>query len=120
MNSEHFIFVGFELTEKVNGLLEACSERDRIYLKDPAYLEVVSIDNKRFVGKRVKGGMAIDRIEDAARSVVSLLVRVNPNWEYNSSQALVIAVEEGSESPKSLSEEDEEASARFDYLGLVD
>ena len=120
MNTDHLIFVGFELTEKVTGLLEECSERDHIYLEDPSYLEMVSIDEKRFVGKRVKDGAAIDRIEDTARSVVSLLTRVNPKWAHDASIALVMAVDAGSSAAKAALEDEEDASARFDYLGLVD
>ncbi len=118
MNTDHLIFVGFELTEKVKTLFEACADRDRIYLEDPSFLEMVSIDDKRYVGKRVKDGTAIDRIEDTARSVVSLLTRVNAEWKSGAGEALVIAVEEGEEPEKTSEEED--ASARFDYLGLVD
>ena len=114
MGSEHLIFVGFELTEAVNTLLEACADRDRAYLEDPAFLETVSIDDRRYVGKRVRDGVAIDRIEDTARSVVSLLTRVNEKWSGSAADALVLAVEDSTDQNK------KNEISGFDYSGLVD
>ena len=119
MSSDHLIFVGFELTDVVKALFDACADRDRIYLEDPTFLEIVDIDNQQYVGKRVKDGAAIDRIEDTARSVVSLLSRINSEWSQSASEAMVMAVEGDSETAKAIPTEEEE-SARFDYLGLVD
>lgn len=120
MDSGHTIFVGFSLTDRVNGLLEECSERDRIYLEDPTYLEKVVIDGQPYVGKQIKNGMAIDRIEDVARSVVSLLTRVNRRWEASSDEASVIAVGEGQGSSSSQSDDSDDEADGFDYSGLVD
>jgi hypothetical protein len=121
MNMDHLMFVGFELTDEVKSLIDGCSDRDRIYLDDPSFLETVDIDNKRYVGKRVKDGIAIDRIEDTARSVVSLLTRVNSDWSKGADQAMVMAVEEGTGASNAVVEDEEGSdSERFDYLGLVD
>ena len=114
MNSEQLIFVGFEVTRKVSDLIEACEDRDKVYLDDPTFLETVAIDGRQYLGKRVKDGVAIDRIEDTARSVVSLLMRVNREWSLNPSQALVLAVEEG-DSPQ----ESQGDLGGFDYSELV-
>ena len=113
MASEHLIFVGFELTETVSEMIEACADRDRAYLEDPAFLEIVFIDEKQYVGKRVKEGVAIDRIEDTARSVVSLLTRVNGDWSMGANQARILAVEEDGAKPPGAT------NAGFDYSDLV-
>ena len=115
MGAEQLIFVGFELTEKVSVLIDACADRDRVYLDDPTFLESVTIDGKPYLGKRVKDGIAIDRIEDTARSVVSLLTRVNDEWSSGADKALVLAVEEGGPSAESQNE-----LGAFDYSELVD
>lgn len=114
MNSEQLIFVGFELTREVSGLIGACADRDKVYLDDPAFLETVSIDGRQYLGKRVKDGIAIDRIEDTARSVVSLLMRVNNEWSHSPRQALVLAVAEGNSQPESQGD-----LGGFDYSELV-
>ena len=117
MSSDHFIFVGFERTEQVKGLLDACEERDRVYLDDPTYLENLSVDDRQFVGKRIKDGAALDRIEDTARSVVSLLARVNPKWTKRPDAALILALEDdGVEGAEPANGDDD----GFDYAELVD
>ena len=115
MGSEHQIFVGFELTEAVTSLMDECADRDKAYLEDPTFLETVTIDNRRFVGKRVKEGIAIDRVEDTARSVVSLLTRVNDKWSQSAAKALVMAVVDDD-----TETENQAGSGGFDYSGLVD
>lgn len=121
MNSNHLIFVGFELTDRVIRLFEACFDRDRVYLEDPAYLETISVEDKRYVGKRIKDGAALDRIEDTARSVVSLLTRVNPEWREDADAALVIALAENIGGDSVVVEEaNTDVSEAYDYSGLVD
>jgi hypothetical protein len=115
MSSEQLIFVGFELTREVSILIEACADRDRPYLEDPAFLETVIIDGKQYLGKRVKEGVAIDRIEDTARSVVSLLSRLNSDWSIGPENALVLAVEERPDA-----DESQGGFKGFDYSELVD
>jgi hypothetical protein len=117
MSSDHFIFVGFERTEPVEALLEACDERDRVYLDDPTYLENLQVAGRRFLGKRIKDGAAIDRIEDTARSVVSLLTRVNGDWSHGAAAATVLALEDNGEAASDTNETENEA---FNYADLVD
>jgi hypothetical protein len=121
MNSHHLIFVGFELTDKVARLFEACSDRDRVYLEDPAYLETIVVEDKRYVGKRLKAGAALDRIEDTARSVVSLLNRVNSEWKEGADTALVMAVSDEGEVEGVTADGGVTSEAGdFDYSNLVD
>ena len=118
MSSDHFIFVGFERTGQVDALLDACEERDRVYLDDPTYLESIRVEDRSFVGKRIKDGAALDRIEDTARSVVSLLARVNPRWSMRPDNALILALEDdGVPGGQLPSDSDDDG---FDYAELVD
>ncbi len=117
MDNTNLIFVGFEVTEKMQEQFAACKDQDKAYLENPDYLEIVSIDEKRYVGKRAGGAIAIDRIEDTARSVVSLLARVCTEWTFGPDKALVLAAEEETQAPP---EGASEPPAGFDYSGLVD
>jgi hypothetical protein len=94
MPAEQFIFVGFEVTDGIAAGFEACEERDKVFLSDPTYLEVVEIDDRRYVGKRIASGAARDRLEDTARSVVSLLSRIDDSFSLNPTDATLIAAEE--------------------------
>ena len=117
MSSDHFIFVGFERSGPLNTLIDGCEERDRIYLEDPMYLDNLLIDGRRFVGKRIKDGAAVDRIEDTARSVVSLLLRVSAKCSLTPDAALVLAVEDDGRTPSIPTNGEEDA---FDYADLVE
>jgi hypothetical protein len=121
MNSTPLIFVGFELTEQVEKHLSACAQQDKVYLEDPTYLEQVIVDDRKFIGKRVKDGIAVDRLEDVARSVVSLLSRVSKDWRQAADEALVIAVEETVSPPENISDNGGlNTKDDFDYSELVD
>jgi hypothetical protein len=117
MSSDHFIFVGFERTGQVDTLIDRCEERDKVYLSDPAYLEMIQVEGRPLIGKRIKDGAAVDRIEDTARSVVSLLTRVSSDWPFGPDAALVLAVEDNGKDALLIDNENEE---NFDYSALVD
>ncbi|MFO8071223.1 MAG: hypothetical protein R6V85_05035 [Polyangia bacterium] len=93
MSGAPIIFVGFELTERLEKQLGECRERDRAFVEDPAYIEKVVYEGRRFIGKRIDSGAAHDRIEDTARSVVSLLERANPEIGLSISQAHLLGAE---------------------------
>ncbi len=121
MNSTPLIFVGFELTEQVEKHLSDCAQQDKVYFEDPTYLEQIIVDDRRFIGKRAKDGIAVDRLEDVARSVVSLLSRVSKNWRQAADEALVIAVEETASLPENINDTgDLPPEDTFDYSKLVD
>ena len=121
MNATPVIFVGFELTEQVDKHLHDCAQQDKIYLEDPTYLETVTVDGRKFIGKRAKDGIAVDRLEDVARSVVSLLSRVSNSWRQKASEALIIAAEEAGPLPENTGDNGGVSSAdNFDYSNLVD
>ena len=116
MTTEHIIFVGFQLTDESKEQLVDSGHRDRIYLEDPSYLETVVIDGHEYVGKRTTGGIAIDRLDDIARNVVSLMRRVSQKWDTPSRKALIIACEPDESTPAA----DGGDTAGFDYTGLMD
>jgi hypothetical protein len=121
MNSTPVIFVGFELTEQVDKLLTDCAQQDKIYLDDPNYLEMVTVDGRKFIGKRAKDGIAVDRLEDVARSVVSLLTRVSKRWRQKAGDALIVAAEETASFPENINDKgDLSAGDDFDYSNLVE
>jgi len=102
MAAEQLIFVGFEVTDEISAALEDCREADRVFFEDPTYLEIAEIDDRRLIGKRLGTGIAADRLEDTARSVVSLLSRISPGITIKPSQAELIA---GEVEPPAMTEE---------------
>ena len=124
MDADQFIFVGFELTNETEDQFVGRDSRDRIYLEDTAYLETLEIDGRSFIGKRTKDAIALDRIEDIARNVVSLLNRVCTSWSKKPDEVLVIAVDDDGSGTIAVTPEQEgdetDNSDDFDYGELVD
>ncbi len=113
------IFVGFAVTDSMRSDFEQCPKKNKIYIEDSSYLEFVTISGTEYIGKRVQSGIAQDRLEDVARSVVSLLARVNEDSSLSADQALLLAAEEEEKPPPKSPSESSEGDD-FDYLGLVD
>ena len=113
------IFVGFAVTDARRESFANCSKKNLIYLENSDYLEFVTIDGCEYVGKNVKSAIASDRLEDTARSVVSLLSRVSEDWREQANQALLIAADDKEPEPKPAPPP-EKAEDDFDYLNLVD
>ncbi len=121
MDSKQHIFVGFELTDAVSEQFVDCSSRDRVYLDDPTFLETIVVDGRKYIGKKANSGIATDRLEDVARSVVSLMSRVSSNWNTSSSEAIILAVDEQDPpGADALPKDESEQVKSFDYSGLVD
>jgi hypothetical protein len=121
METDQLIFVGFEISGEVRDLFVDCLSRDRIYIEDSAYLETVEIDGREYIGTRAQGGIAVDRLEDMARNVVSLMARVCAGWSLGPDEALIIAFEDsGEEKSGVLSADESEKKDDFDYGMLVD
>ena len=93
MAAEQIIFVGFEVTDEIAAAMEECREADRVFFEDPTYLEIAEIEDRKLIGKRLGTGIAGDRLEDTARSVVSLLSRISPGIEIRPDRAELIAGE---------------------------
>ena len=94
MPAEQLIFVGFEVNDEMEIDFGNCKDSDRVYLDDPAHLEATTIDGRKYVGKRIKSGVARDRLEDTARSVVSLINRICGDSGLKPNQAILIAIDE--------------------------
>jgi len=113
------IFVGFAVTETMRESFANCDKKNLIYLENSDYLEFATIDGQEYVGKNVKSAIASDRLEDTARSVVSLLARVSDDWNQPASEALLIAAQESDKEPKPADAPENEDD-NFDYMNLVD
>lgn len=109
MAAEQFIFVGFEMSDEIAVAMDQCRETDRVFFEDPTYLEIAAVDGRRLIGKRLKSGAPGDRLEDTARSVVSLLSRIKPGLQLAPDRAELLAGEIEVHAPtgEMFTEEDE-------------
>jgi hypothetical protein len=93
------IFVGFEVDERINRALAECREADRLCIDGPAYLDQALVDGRRYIGKPVGDNAGLDRIDDAARNVASLLGRISPALQLETGGVRLIAGETEAERP---------------------
>ena len=94
MPSEQTIFVGVTLDDRVRASMDACKESDRVFFEDPTYLEIIDLENGEYIGKRLGNSVAPDRLEDTARSVVSILNRICRVERFKPSLIEILAIEE--------------------------
>ena len=94
MPTEQNLFIGLLVDDVVVACMENCEERDRQFIEDPMYLETVEIEGVRYIGKRIASDTSQDRVDDTARSVVSLLNRIDRVAEHKASSVRIIAFEE--------------------------
>ncbi|MCU0664459.1 MAG: hypothetical protein MUC50_19285 [Myxococcota bacterium] len=121
MPIDQLIFVGYEINEAMRAQFDAVPPKHRAYLEDPSFLETVVIGETRYIGKRAEASCPLDRLEDAARNVVSLLNRLAPGMGYKVADTLILAVEApaptGGEAADDVQNSD---GPGFEYADLVD
>ncbi|HUT76564.1 MAG TPA: hypothetical protein VM285_02700 [Polyangia bacterium] len=93
------IFVGFEVDGLIAQALAECREADRLFIEDPTYLEQAQVDGRRYIGKRLGDNAGLDRIDDAARNVASLLGRISPALHLEVGRVRLVAGETDAERP---------------------
>jgi len=74
--------------------MESCKESDRVFFEDSTYLEIIGLENGEYIGKRQGKSVAPDRLEDTARSVVSILNRICGSDRFKPSLIEILAIEE--------------------------
>jgi len=94
MPAEQTIFVGVTLDGEVRASMDSCKESDRVFFEDPTYLEIVDLEDGEYIGKRLGNSVAPDRLEDTARSVVSILNRICGDDKFNPTLIDILAIEE--------------------------
>jgi hypothetical protein len=107
MDKAAVIFVGFEIDEVIEQALADCREADRVFLENPSYLDRASADGRRYIGKSLGVSAGLDRIDDAARNVASLLGRISPSIRLNTSAVRLVAGK-GEADPAAPEESEEE------------
>ena len=94
MPPEQTIFVGITLDDEVRASMDNCKESERVFFEDPTYLEIIDLENGGYIGKRLGNSVAPDRLEDTARSVVSILNKICRDDRFNPTAIEILAIEE--------------------------
>lgn len=88
------LFFGCKIDSKLREALSLAKPGDRKYFEDPSseFLRVCSVDDERWIGKIMKGGLGVSDVEDVQRNVLSILRRIAPGVRTSPSSIKIFAV----------------------------
>jgi hypothetical protein len=89
----HSLFIGVELTDKLQEGLDASKPAMEIYFKhdDPEYLLIRTIAGQKLIGRQVKSPLPCKDLDNLQRNVASLLKLIIPNVRLNPDHICVFA-----------------------------
>ncbi len=95
LNKSEQLFIGRKIDSKLKEALSLAKPGDRRYFEEPnsEFLQVCCAGDERWIGKVVKGGVAVNDIDDIQRNVVSILKRVAPMIRTSVSALRIFVVE---------------------------
>ena len=88
------LFFGCKIDSKLREALAQAKPGDRRYFEDAAnseFLRVVAVDEERWIGKVINGGIQVTDVDDIQRNVVSILKRISPNLRLAASAIKIFA-----------------------------
>jgi hypothetical protein len=94
MPSTNFFFLGYIVDSKLQLQIDNCESSELGFLEDSSYLEKIVVDDIEYIGRRLGEISTVSSVEDSARNVASLILRVAPGWSGKSVDALLISVQE--------------------------
>lgn len=92
------LFVGIEISPRLQEHLESCKKAELIYLQPGSgFLEEVSFGGNRYLGRWVDNPLPGPDFDNVFRNVLSLLKRVVPNFRLQQEMVQVHGVSTGPE-----------------------
>lgn len=87
------LFVGLQITSSLKANLDRCNPALAFYYKDndPRYLQTTTINAMQYLGKSINQGMSVSELEDVARSVRSMVLKIAPEYRIGEGSIKVFA-----------------------------
>src|SRR5688500_17145444 len=100
------LFFGCKIDSKMREALSQAKPGDRRYFEDPEseFLRVVAVDEERWIGKVIAGGIQVTDVDDIQRNVMSILKRISPGLRLASSAIKIFVATDSPAAPVSLDE----------------
>jgi hypothetical protein len=91
------LFFGCKIDSKLREALAQAKPGDRKYFEDPnsEFLRVVAVEEERWIGKIIAGGIQVTEVDDIQRNVISILKRISPALRLTPSAIKIFATAEG-------------------------
>lgn len=90
------LFFGCKIDSKLREALAQAKPGDRKYFEDPKseFLRVVAVEDERWIGKIIAGGIQVTDVDDIQRNVISILKRISPALRLTASAIKIFAIDE--------------------------
>lgn len=90
---EHYLVIGVKLNEQLQEQLDKCIPAHHFYFKDnnPDFLQILTINGERIMGKRIKPGVPVRTIEDYVANIQSILHKICPEYRVGESDIKIYA-----------------------------
>ena len=78
-------FFGFKITSKIQEGLDKSSPNNKFYFKDnnPDFLQIITIESDKYIGKIVEQGMDYKKIDDVCRNIISIINKLCPDIPFS-------------------------------------
>jgi hypothetical protein len=88
-------FFGIKINAKLQEGLDKSNPLNRFYFQDnnPEFLQIISIDQDKYIGKFVEQGTGYRAIEDICRNIISIMHKLCPDISLSIDGIRVLALD---------------------------
>jgi hypothetical protein len=92
-------FLGLKITPKLQEGLDKSIPYNKFYYKDnnPEFLQVVSVNADKYIGRMIDQGVEYRKIEDICRNIISIIHKLCPDIPVSIDSIRILAAEPPSE-----------------------
>lgn len=110
------LFFGIRIDSKLREGLALSKPGDKKYFDGSSeeFLRIIEMTDEKWIGKVIRGGLAVTEVDDIQRNVLSILRRVAPNARIPASQVKIFVLQGAAVSANQIIDDDgdeEEAPA---------
>lgn len=89
------LFFGTRIDSKLREGLALSKPGDKKYFDGSSeeFLRVIEMPDEKWIGKVIRGGLAVTEVDDIQRNVISILRRIAPNARIPASQVKIFVVQ---------------------------
>jgi hypothetical protein len=88
-------FLGIKINAKLQEGLEKSNPLNRFYFQDnnPEFLQIITIDQDKYIGKFVEQGAGYRAMDDICRNIISIMHKLCPDMSLSIDSIRVLALD---------------------------
>ncbi len=106
------LFFGTRIDSKLREGLALSKPGDKKYFDGSSeeFLRIIETAEEKWVGKVIRGGLAVTEVDDIQRNVLSILRRVAPNARIPASQVKIFVIQGAAVAANQIIDDEEEGA----------